>query len=114
MIGQVAGQDGHQNGDQYPKRPVFAHKTAFAPAQGQPDGAHDGSHIDDDVQGHEFVMHEDPVGEEHRHDQGHYREPRQDGGAKFMDVPPADDQVEAQELCSSLLSQHLKVKLATT
>ena len=56
-------------------------------------GAHDGSHIDDDVQGHEFVMHEHPVGEEHRHDQGHYRQPRQDGGAEFMDVPPADDQV---------------------
>ena len=79
MEGQVAGQDADRDGQDEPEGPPVADEAALAEAVGQVDGAGHGGDVDDDVEQHQFVADEDPVGKESGHDERHDGQPAQDG-----------------------------------
>ena len=97
MEGQVAGQNADRDGQDEPEGPLVADEAALAEASGQVDGAGHGGDVDDDVEQHQFVAYEDPVGKESGHDERHDGQPAQDGRTEFPDVAPGHDEVQGEQ-----------------
>ena len=96
VVRQIACQNKLHNDQDDPERPILPDQVASSPAPGQQDGADHGRQVDDDIQEHQLVMDENPIGEESADDSRHNGQSGQDGCAEFPDIVTAEHQIQAE------------------
>lgn len=108
VVRQIACQNKLHDDQDNPERPILPNQVALSPAPCQQDSADHGRQVDNDIQEHQLVMDEDPIGKESAYDGGYHGQSGQDGCAKFLDIMTAEYQIQAEQ--QHRIEYHLHVR----